>query len=375
MGTYQALETKGEDVTTPAHIQFRQALLTFVLASTYELKDLGRLAKTQIEIHGGHMDLTEVLDAVRKDFLKMGWSWFHEYLHARVNEQFDRDYTFFTSGAFIESVGRGTLHRFMTHHLLKMFTEKLTHTLQRRESPDKEKHDAVLDEVEDAAVQTPCCSRYHGGHQTDMCTGSDEICFEFPNASCEDMDDVISLENSSVPDCAVPGNEIEEVPYLEVSEDQSMVKSDSTQVYEELHELTLAAKVEKDDVAGSESESGEPVPGEFGESHISRIPDGGDRSGSGGGDSGTKELAEEARLFKDAEEEAERKRKEEEAELKKKAADAAAATTVQNDLSWAEGGDDGWGSLATTGKKKKNKKGKVRHLSCLITRCKALTSL
>ena len=376
-GTYQTPETKEKDVATPAHIQFKHALLTFVLASTYELKELERLAKEQIKIHGRHMDLAEVLDAVRKDFSQMAWSWFHEYLHARANEQFDRDYTFFTSGAFIESVGRGTLHGFMTHHLLEMFTKKLTHTLQRRESLDKGKPDAMLDEVEDAAVQIPHCSRYHGGHRTDMCTGSDEMCFEFRNASCVDMDDVISLENSSVPDCAVSGSEIEEVPYPEVSEDQSTVKSDPTQVYEELYELTLAVKIEKHDAPGLESESGEPVSVEFGESHISRISDRGDGSGSGGDGSGEKELAEEERLFKDAEEEAERKKKEEEeAELKKKDEEAAAAMTAQNDMSWAEGGDDGWGSFATAGgKKKKNKKGKVRYLGCLIICCKVLTSL
>ncbi|PVH90919.1 hypothetical protein DM02DRAFT_664541 [Periconia macrospinosa] len=136
------------------------------------------------------------------------------------------------------------------------------------------------------------------------CAQSDEMCFEFPNASCEDMDDVISLENSSVSHCAVSGSEIEEVPYPEV---------------------------EKYDVPGPESESGEPVSGEFGESHISRIPDGGDRSGSGGDGS------------------------EEEA--------AAAAMTVQNDLSWVEGGDEGWGFSFGGAKDKKTKKNRLADVS------------
>jgi hypothetical protein len=85
---------------------------------------------------------------------------------------------------------------------------------------------------------------------------------------------------------------------------------------------------------------------------------------------------EEERLAKEAEEEAERKKKEEEeAEAAAKAeADAKAA----NSLSWADptqGGDD-WGSFAATaptGKKKKGKKGKVRHLGYVMTYTRALT--
>jgi hypothetical protein len=39
-GTYQTLEVKGEDAASPTHIGFEQALLTFVLASEYDLSDL-----------------------------------------------------------------------------------------------------------------------------------------------------------------------------------------------------------------------------------------------------------------------------------------------------------------------------------------------
>jgi hypothetical protein len=54
----------------------------------------------------------------RTEFSKMASSWFHEYLHARDREQLDLDYTFFTSGTFIESVGKGILHRFTTFYAL-----------------------------------------------------------------------------------------------------------------------------------------------------------------------------------------------------------------------------------------------------------------
>lgn len=72
---------------------------------------------------------------------------------------------------------------------------------------------------------------------------------------------------------------------------------------------------------------------------------------------------------KEEEEEAERKRKEEEA--------AAAAATAGGDLSWADNtnNDDDWGTFTAAGSKKKKggKKGKVRNLGCLITRCNALS--
>ncbi|KAL5410249.1 hypothetical protein PMIN04_010708 [Paraphaeosphaeria minitans] len=117
-GTYQTLEARGQDAVAPAHVKFEQALLTFVLASTYELQDLERLAKEQIEVYGSHMALVEVLNTVRKNFSKMAWSWFHKYLQARAEEQFDLDYTFFTSTAFVQSMGEGALQRFITSHLL-----------------------------------------------------------------------------------------------------------------------------------------------------------------------------------------------------------------------------------------------------------------
>jgi hypothetical protein len=60
--------------------------LIFVLASAYELQDLEKLVKEQIEIHGSHMALVKVLDTVKEEFLKMTWCWFHEYLQARADE-------------------------------------------------------------------------------------------------------------------------------------------------------------------------------------------------------------------------------------------------------------------------------------------------
>lgn len=188
--------------------------------------------------------------------------WFHEYLQARAKEQFDLDYTFFTSKAFSGSVGKGTLHRFMTSHLLEIFSNKLTHTLQRRGSrcQDMEEPGIALDEVEDAAVPTyhwPCCP---GRHETDTPTAGDNFSLEFPNASCEDVDNVISLEDSSVPACAVPESPTEEVLHLEASdihEDQDMVQSGPSQVCEDPYEPPHANEVETQADAAPEPEYGE----------------------------------------------------------------------------------------------------------------------
>ncbi|KAH4677974.1 hypothetical protein HBI68_196530 [Parastagonospora nodorum] len=162
-GTYQALEAKGEATAPPAHLKFEQALSTFVLASTYELQTLEILAKERIKMYGNRMALVEILDTARKEFSKLAWSWFHEYLQARAEEQFDLDHTFFTSTAFVESIGEGTLYRFMMSHLLQIFSGKLTHTLQSRKSHDlgNKTPDAVLDEIEGASVNTHSCHCRH----------------------------------------------------------------------------------------------------------------------------------------------------------------------------------------------------------------------
>jgi hypothetical protein len=193
-----------------------------------------------------------------------------------------------------------------------MFSEKLTGTLKRRESCrlEEEKPYAVLGEIKGAPVNTHSCPYCHDGHQTGMHTGSDEMSFDFPNASCEDVDHVISLENSvcDEPPCSPP---------------------------------------EPEPPAESVSEPG-PVP-EF---------------------SPTKEA-----------EDTERKKEEEEVEEEAPvAATVAAATGAANNLSWAEPtpGSDDWGSFAataTTGKKKKGKKGKVRHLGYVMISSRALISV
>jgi hypothetical protein len=310
-GTYQTLEAEEEDAVARAYTKFKQAFLTFVLASAYELHDLERLAKEQIKRHGSQMALVEVLETVRKEFSKISRCWFHEYLQARAKEEFDLDYTFCTSKAFIKSVGEGTLHRFMTSHLLEIFSDKLTDSLQRRECCclEEEKPYAVLDKVEEAAVKTHHYPCHYGEHQTGMNKGSDEMSFEFPNASCEDVADVISLENSvyDEPPCSPP---------------------------------------EPEPLTESLSEPG-PVPDS----------------------SPAKEV-----------EDTERKKEEEEVEEEAAAAaTVAAATSAANNLSWAEPtpGSDDWGSFAATatmGKKKKGKKGKVRHLNYVMTSFKALIS-
>lgn len=313
-GTYQTLEAKGEDTVAPAHIKFKQAFLTYVLASTYEVQDLERLAKEQIKRHGSHMALVEVLETVRKEFSKMARCWFHEYLQARAKEQFDLDFTFFTSKAFIDSVGKGTLHRFTTSHLLEIFSEKLTHTLHRRESCclEKDKPYAVLDEVEEAAIKTHHCPCSHGGHQTGMYTGGDEMPFEFLNASCEDVDDVIPLENSVCAETP-PSPELEPVP--------------------------------------------PPKPESLAETEPEPVPE----------PSAVKE-----------EEEAALKKNEEEEEESAAAAAAAVARSASADLSWPEptAAKDDWGLFATrttAGKKKKGKKGKVSHLGYVTKYSRTLT--
>jgi hypothetical protein len=310
-GTYQALGAKGEDTALPAHIRFEQALLTFVLAAGYDLSDLERLAKEQITMIGSCVAFVEVLNTARKVFSKMAWSWFHEYLQTRAKEQFNLNYTFFTSGAYIKSVGDGELHRFMTCHLLETFSEKLTLTLQRRKSRclTQEQPDVVWDEIENAAIQTHDCSHHHDGHQTGMCTESDEMALEFPDVPCEGVDDVISLENPVWEETPPLPSELEPVPSPE-SAPPAECKS-------------------------------EPLT--------------------------------ESELVKE-EEEAERKKKEED----EAASAAAAAAIATNDLSWAESAPahDDWGSFAAPvvgKKKKKGKKGKVRHLGYVMTSSRTLT--
>lgn len=114
---------------------------------------------------------------------------------------------------------------------------------------------------------------------------------------------------------------------------------------------------------------------------------GGDGAGDGGGDGGgddwddwptggnkkknkkkkkKEEEEEEKRRQEEEEEEEERKQKEEEEKkAAEEAAAAAAAATTNNNLSWADevndaNPDDEWAGFTTAGKKKKNKKGKVR---------------
>ncbi|KAH8622003.1 hypothetical protein J4E82_011436 [Alternaria postmessia] len=169
-GTYQPLEARSDDAASMAPIKFKQALLAFALATMYELPDLEGLAKEQIRTHGYSMALDEVLDIARKCtwFPKMAFSWFHEYLQARANLQFSLDYRYFTCKAYIDSVGDGKLHRFMTCHLLETFTEKLTHVPQKWEGHcvNEERADAVFDGVEDTAGKAHCFSRCHGRHPT-----------------------------------------------------------------------------------------------------------------------------------------------------------------------------------------------------------------
>jgi hypothetical protein len=247
-GTYQALGAKGEDSRTSVPIKFKEALLVFSLASTYELPDLEKLAKEQIKRYGNDMALVEVLDTAREEFSKMTRGWFHEYLQFRAEEQFELDYAFFTSKAYIESVGEGTLHRFMTCHLLEIFSNKLTHTLQRRGSrrQNVEESDIVLDEVDHVAVQTHHCSCCSGRHERNMSIAGDDMSFEFPNASCGDIDDVRSLESSLVPDCVVPESPIEGISHLKVfdiQEEQAMHEEAilAEQAMREEEELTVEA--------------------------------------------------------------------------------------------------------------------------------------
>ncbi|OAL05150.1 hypothetical protein IQ06DRAFT_104895 [Phaeosphaeriaceae sp. SRC1lsM3a] len=197
-GTYQTLEARREDALAPVHIKFEQALLTFVLASTYELQDLEKLAKEQIEIYGSRMALVEVLDTVKDEFSKLTWSWLHKYLQARAEEQFDPDYTFFKSTAFAGSVGEGALQRFITSHVLELFSKRLTHALKGQESRclSKEEPDALLEDVEDAAVKRIHCPCNNREHQTGMSTLGGDMSFEFPDVSRAEVNDVIFLENS-----------------------------------------------------------------------------------------------------------------------------------------------------------------------------------
>jgi hypothetical protein len=316
-GTYQTLEAKGEEAVVPAQTEFKQALWTFVFASAYELHDLERLAKEQIETHGSRMAFVELLDTSKQEFSKMTWCWFHDYLQARARKEFDLDYTIFTSEAFMESAGEGKLLKFMTCLLLEMFSEKLAQTMQTKESPclDKARPRAVLNEVEKAAVNAHHYPCYQGEHQPDMCTASDETSFDSLDVSCEQADDMISLKSSEWNEVSPTPPELEPVPAPEA-----------------------------DPPAESVSEPG-PV--------LDSSP--------------TKEAE-----YTD-------RKKEEEVEVQAPAvATTSAATSAANNFNWVERtlGNVDWGSFTaptTRGKKKKGKKGKVRHLGYVMTYTRALT--
>lgn len=210
-GTYHTLEANGEDATLPVHSKFKQAWLTLSLAFTYELRGLEKLAREQIELHGSQMSLAEVLKSMEQDFSGVSCSWSNEYLQSRVREQFDLDHTILTSEAFFESVGEGALHKLITRYVLQLFSAQ--HTKHVR-----------------------CCLE------------ATEMSFEFPKASCKDMDDVISLDSVSDPDCAIAERCVEKGPNLEVrdaNEDQVVEASVATEPYEELCEPTAPIEVEQ----------------------------------------------------------------------------------------------------------------------------------
>lgn len=101
---------------------------------------------------------------------------------------------------------------------------------------------------------------------------------------------------------------------------------------------------------------------------------GGDDGGDGGDDPGDDWTdwatggSKKKNKKKKAEEEEQRAKEEEE----KKAAEAAAATSAANNLSWADeteaNADDIWAGFTTAGKKKKDKKGTVRHRQTWLIR-------
>jgi hypothetical protein len=308
-GTYQTLDAKMGDAVAPSHIKFKQALLTLVLASTYDLLDLERLAKEQIELYGSRMALVEVLDVVREELSKVTCSRLHQYVQTRAKEQFENDHTFFTSKAFIESVGDGALHRFTTCHLLELFSEKLTHTMQRQESRGlaREEPDALLDDFVDADVKTHHC---HREHQTGMCTANDDMSFEFPSVPCDGVNGVISLENS-------------------------------------VCDGTPPTPPEPEPVAPPEPEPLE-------ESEPKPVPESDSESDK-------------------EEEETERKKKEEDTAVAAAAATSATNDLSCAELAPRKEHWDSFAAITTIGGEKKGKKGKVCHLGYVVTYSRALT--
>jgi hypothetical protein len=130
---------------------------------------------------------------------------------------------------------------------LKTFSEKLTGTLQRRESCrlEEEKPYAVLGEIKGVPVNIYSCPYCYGGHQTGMHIGSDEMSFDFLNASCEDVDDVISLENSvcDEPSCSPPEPE---PPVESVSEPGLVPEFSSTKEAEDTERRKEEEEVEEE---------------------------------------------------------------------------------------------------------------------------------
>ncbi|KAH3972841.1 hypothetical protein HBI56_185590 [Parastagonospora nodorum] len=256
-GTYQALEAKGEATAPPAHLKFEQALSTFVLASTYELQTLEILAKERIKMYGNRMTLVEILDTARKEFSKLAWSWFHEYLQARAEEQFDLDHTFFTSTAFVESIGEGTLYRFMMSHLLQIFSGKLTHTLQSRKGHDlgNKTPDTVLEKIEGTPVNTYSCHcRYPTGMFGGEAIGGDGAGGHPPvdgGAAGGDRGSRGDCDGSGKKGKKKSGKDLQEEERLEKEEEEILAKEEEDCLAKEAQEEADREEKREEDAAAS----------------------------------------------------------------------------------------------------------------------------
>jgi len=130
-GTYQTLCNKNISPGEETNIEFKQAILAYVVATDHQLHGLKQLAKRKVKQLGTEMSIYDIVNNVKEDFSKLSdeAAWFKDYLFEKVKAMFEQDYTTFVRSSLFDCIENASLTKILANFIIELYNDKIKHTI------------------------------------------------------------------------------------------------------------------------------------------------------------------------------------------------------------------------------------------------------
>ncbi|KAF2179323.1 hypothetical protein K469DRAFT_459523, partial [Zopfia rhizophila CBS 207.26] len=136
-------------------IEFKRAILAYTAVNKYSLYSLQQLAKHKIKHFGAKMNIFDVVEAIKEDFLKLLCDnpWVYDYLNRKAKTTFEENHTVFIRDNFFDRINNVALAKVIAKCMVELYNNKVSCMLNTEREPVPGVSKECIPNVQDSPIE------------------------------------------------------------------------------------------------------------------------------------------------------------------------------------------------------------------------------